>query len=507
MRGRVHAVIAAIGRHAAAQPRRGALTDGAGELSYAALNRAISDTAAEIRGRTSKPVALCLDNSPEWMILDLALLAARLPCVPLPAFFSAQQHAHAIADAGVECVITDRLEPCLVRLRSCGLPAVPGPELSVAGRRLARIRVAAEAAPALPRGTAKITYTSGTTAAPKGVCLGGGALAAVARSLASVCNLTEEDRHLGLLPLSTLLENMAAYSCLLAGARCVLPPLEDVGMQGASGIQPDRLLAALRRHRATTAIMVPQMLQAAVERIAGGASVPAALRYLAVGGAAVAPALLDRAEALGLPVFEGYGLSECASVVTLNAPGANRRGSAGRPLPHITLTLAPDGEILVAGATLLGYCGDATPAADPWPTGDLGRLDAEGYLHVTGRKKNCFITAYGRNVSPEWIEAALLLEPPIAQAWVCGEARPWAAAVVTPRRGYSDAEVTAAIARTNGTLPDYARVQRWVRAREPFSGQNGELTANGRLRRAQIAARYQPAVDALYQEEIHEFSR
>src|SRR5688572_10149721 len=103
----MHPVISAIGRHAAARPRRPALTDGAREITYAALNRAISDAGAEMRTRTSKPVALCLDNSPEWIVADLALLATRLPCVPLPPFFSAQQQVHAVTDAGVECVVTD----------------------------------------------------------------------------------------------------------------------------------------------------------------------------------------------------------------------------------------------------------------------------------------------------------------------------------------------------------------------------------------------------------------
>lgn len=502
----MHPVIAAIGRQAAAHPRRCALTDGEREISYAMLNRAIADAGASLRMRTAKPVALCLDNSPEWIVADLALLATRLPCVPLPPFFSAQQQAHAVADAGVECVITGQPEHCIERLRSAGLPAVRDTDLHLAGRRLACIRVGAQPA-ALPRGTLKITYTSGTTGNSKGVCLDGDALGTVARSLASACGLGTADRHLSLLPLATLLENVGVYASLAAGACCVLPPLEETGAAGAAAMRSGRVLDALARHRATTAIMVPQMLQAVVERIEHGAAVPAGLRFLAVGGATVAPALLSRAATIGLPVFEGYGLSECASVVALNTPAAIRRGSAGRPLPHCTLTFGRDGEIFVTGATLLGYHGAAAPAGDAWPTGDLGHLDAEGYLHVTGRKKDCFITSYGRNVSPEWIEAALTLEPAIAQAWACGEARPWVAAVITPAPGQSDPAISAAVARANRSLPRYAQVQRWIRACEPFSPANGEMTANGRLRRAALAARYQTDIDNLYQEEMHELSR
>jgi long-chain acyl-CoA synthetase len=315
------------------------------------------------------------------------------------------------------------------------------------------------------------------------------------------------DRHLSLLPLATLLEDIGVHASLVAGACCVLPPLEEVGIAGACGVQPVVLIDSLVRHRATTAILVPQMLRAIVERIERDAPVPPALRFLAVGGALVAPALLACAATLGLPVFEGYGLSECGSVVSLNTPAANRRGSAGRPLPHCSLSFGKDDEIIVTGATLLGYQGEAAPTGHAWPTGDIGHLDGEGYLHITGRKRDCFITSYGRNVSPEWIEAALTLEPAIAQVWASGEARPWVAAVLTPGPGQPDAAVSTAVARANRGLPGYARVQRWIRSTEPFSIATGELTANGRLRRAALAARYRQAIDELYQEESHALSR
>jgi long-subunit acyl-CoA synthetase (AMP-forming) len=503
----MHPVIAAIGRHAAARPRDIALTDGAREMSYGGLNQTVGRVAGDLREHTAKPVALCIGNSPEWMVTDLALLAARLPCLPLPAFFSFLQRAHAISDAGVECIVTDQPESCLEHLRMGGLPAAPGPDLRVAGRRLARLWVGAKAARPLPRGTVKITYTSGTTSDPKGVCLGGDALAQVARSLASACELGPGGRHLSVLPLATLLENVGVYASLIAGACCALPPLEEIGVIGVSGVRPERLLDAMARNRTTTAIAVPQMLQAMVQCIEAGAPVPPALRFLAVGGAVVAPTLLQRAATLGLPVYEGYGLSECASVVTLNTLRANRRGSAGRPLPHCALSFARDGEILVSGAMLLGYCGADAPRRGPWPTGDIGHLDDDGFLHITGRKKDCFITSYGRNISPEWIETALALEPEIERAWVFGEARPWVAAVIAPRAGHEDASIGAAVGRANRTLPGYAQVRRWIRADQRPTFGNGELTANGRLRRAELTARYRPRIDVLYQEEIHDLPR
>jgi long-subunit acyl-CoA synthetase (AMP-forming) len=263
-------------------------------------------------------------------------------------------------------------------------------------------------------------------------------------------------------------------------------------VRGASGLDPARLAAALIEQAATSAILIPQMLQVLVEQ---AARLPRA-RFLAVGGAPVSAELLRRARRLGLPVYEGYGLSECASVVALNAPGAERPGSVGRPLPHVALRIAADGEIHVRGSRFAGYLGEPASAAadDELATGDIGYLDADGYLHLTGRKKNMFITAFGRNVAPEWVERELTLEPAIAQAAVYGEGRPWNAAVIVARGD----GVAAALANANRRLPDYARVEAWVAADQPFTVANGQLTGTGRPRRAAIWSAYAGRLDELY---------
>lgn len=500
----MHPVIAAIGRGAAAYPHRPALADNERMVSYRALSGAIGEVAAELRMGGSRTVALALDNSPEWIALDLALLAGRMPCLPLPAFFSPLQHWHAIAQAGADTIVTDRPDYFCDLLRSNGAAAARAPDLELFGRTVARITTALPHRPHLPEGTSKITYTSGTTGQPKGVCLDAAAPGAVAGALAAVCALTAADRHLSLLPLATLLENVGVYATLLSGGRCMLPPLREVGTLGASGVEPDRMLSCLHQTQATTAITVPQMLRALAGETASGAPAPRTLRFLAVGGAPVAPALLEQARSSGLAAFEGYGLSECASVLTLNRPGENRAGTVGRPLPHVKLSFAADGEILTDGALFLGYCPDGAPVTGPWPTGDIGRLDSDGFLHLEGRKKDFFVTSYGRNVSPEWIETALTGEPEIAQAWVSGESRPWIAAVVTPRNGTPDSVVSAAIGRVNASFPDYARVRRWIRSHEPFSARSDELTGNGRLRRHALRKRYGPQIESLYHERTHE---
>ena len=306
------------------------------------------------------------------------------------------------------------------------------------------------------------------------------------------------ERHLGVLPLATLLENIAGlYAGLLAGACVELLPMRTIGFGGGGGFDPARFLQTLHAHRPHSLILLPQMLLALVGAAEQGHALPAGLRFVAVGGGQVSPRLLQRAEALGLPVYEGYGLSECASVVCLNTPSARRIGTVGRPLPHAGVRIGDDGEVQVRGARMLGYLGEAPPAdalaADAWlGTGDLGHFD-DGFLVLHGRRKHQFITAYGRNVNPEWVEAELVQQGPIAQAWVHGEARPENLAVLVPRRAdCSDVELEAAVAAANAGLPDYARAHRWLRAEAPFTPANGLLTANGRLRRAALAAHYLP---------------
>jgi len=216
-----------------------------------------------------------------------------------------------------------------------------------------------------------------------------------------------------------------------------------------------------------------------------------------VGGGRVAPQVLDRAERLGLPVFEGYGLSECASVVCLNTPEARRIGTVGRPLPHVELRLADDGEVLVRGPQMLGYLGEPLQVGEWLATGDLGHFE-DGFLVLHGRKKHQFVTAYGRNVNPEWVEAELVQQAPIAQAWLHGEALAQNVAVLVPRYPeLSDAGLQAAIDRVNAGLPDYARVHRWLRADAPFGASNGLATANGRLRRNALFNHYQSAINAI----------
>ncbi len=132
-----------------------------------------------------------------------------------------------------------------------------------------------------------------------------------------------------------------------------------------------------------------------------------------------------------------------------------------------------------------------------YATGDLGHIDDAGHIRLAGRSKNLLITSFGRNISPEWVEASLLAQPAILQAVVCGEARPWLAAIIVPMPGASGDAVAAAIAAANASLPDYARICGWL-ASPPFTLENGLATGNGRPKRDAILARHAAEVATLY---------
>ncbi len=488
-------VLQAIQHFAHLTPAASAVEGDHLRLSYAALRNEIAQLAALLRKQGHQTLGLMMDNDPAWVVTDLAAQAAGMTLVPIPAFFSDTQIQHAIQDAGVTAVISTDTVLIAARLPTARLR----PLGRIAGRNgwLAVLPASRRIESTLP-GVAKITYTSGTTGTPKGVCLSLANMEGVAAALRDAIQVAACDRHLCLLPLAVLLENIGGlYVPLLSGATCVVPGLSGVGMTGEAGLDPQRMLQAIIRNETTTIILLPQMLQALVALIEAGRPRPQQLRFIAVGGAPISRRLLDQARALELPVFEGYGLSECASVVAVNRPGEQRLGSVGKPLPHIRLKFSRGGEILLKGNLFSGYLNHPAPAGKWYASGDLGYLDEDGYLYLTGRKKHCFITSFGRNVAPEWVEKELTHSSAIAQAVVFGKARPFNVALIVARGDTQ--EVEAAVEQANRQLPDYARVGAWITADAPFTVDNHQLTATGRPRRKEIARAYGDRIDALYE--------
>jgi acyl-CoA synthetase (AMP-forming)/AMP-acid ligase II/pyrroloquinoline quinone (PQQ) biosynthesis protein C len=449
-------------------------------LTYADLLCESERVAAHLRAERVQVLATQIDNGPAWIVIDVAALMAGIVHVPLPRFFAESQTGHALHAAGADALLTEA---------DNGAGAMP---IDVAGTTL-RLRRHRASAPSLHAGTAKITFTSGSTGRPKGVCLSAASMLAVAAGVAEALSPLGIERHLTALPLPVLLENIAGvYAPLLVGASIVVLPGEQVGLRGSSAFDASALQRQVEQWSAQSVIALPQMLRLwTAWRARHGAAAPdPTLRFVAVGGAAVgAPAVLQ-ARAAGLPAYEGYGVSEGASVQTLNRPGFDRPGSAGRALPHARVRVDATGEVEIAGSAMLGYLGGPPVTDSWWPTGDLGRLDPEGYLHLEGRRSNVLITGFGRNISPEWVETALQSQPEIAHAVVFGDGDPalWAVLWPSPLAAATDSALAQAVARANVALPDYARVVRWVRADEPFCAAAGLATENGRPLRPSVLA-------------------
>jgi len=503
-------ILAAIYQHALVTPEKIALTGATTAITYAQLATQIDALANWLLAQNMGRAGLWGENSIEWIIADLAAWQANITLVPLPRFFSSAQLQHVIAQAQLPCLLV------------CG---DIGQVTDINERKNSPIAaiyldqlVVYEHATTIDA-VAKITFTSGTTGTPKGVCLSTSALENVTLALAermySGMNTNDLNTHLNLLPLSTLLENVAGvYVPLFLGKRVVVLAGTALGLTGSSQLSLPTLLQALHQYQPNSLIVLPQILQGFVAASMQGFGLPASLAFIAVGGARTPAVLIEQARAIKIPVYEGYGLSECASVVSLNSPFADKVGSVGRVLSHIAINI--DGGIIkVRGNVFNGYLGQAAQISNEWlDTGDLGYLDAEGFLFITGRQKNLLISSFGRNISPEWIEAELSLCRTIAQVMVIGDSQPFCSAIIVPAAappssgkntvGKSTAEQVTAeqiaqdINRINQHLPDYARVQKFIIAAEPFTPANQLLTDNGRLRRAAIIAQYENTIHHLY---------
>ncbi len=472
-----------------------ALSDLERSFSAEAIHTESATLVKLLREKGLSRVALLAGNSIEWAVVDIACREAGICLLPLPEFFSERQRRHSIKACSVEAVISDN--PGLFRsdyqAHCKTLPLLGEGRLSLCLLRNSTQNTM------LPDATGKITFTSGSTGEPKGVCLSHEQLLRQADILSSVIAI-DAPRHLCVLPLSTLLENVAGiYAPILAKGEAIVPAQEEMGFKGSVLENPQKLLGAIGSVQPHSMILIPQLLLLLVSATKQGWQCPSSLKFVAVGGSKISVGLLTEARELGIPVYEGYGLSECASVVSLNTSHGQKLGSCGKPLSGLTVSLT-EGEVVVSGNTMLGYVNEP----DSWglkqiSTGDLGYLDQDGFLYIDGRKKNLLISSYGRNISPEWVESELLANPLLAEAVLVGDARPFCTALLTARSPHtSDSEIQALVEGVNSGLPDYARVIAWHRLEKPLQSESRFMTDNGRLRRKFINEAFHAEIDALY---------
>ena len=491
----------AVELHAIQQPETIALFGSNHSLSYAQLANRVKICADNISRMGIKRLGLLMDNCPDWVVIDLACIQVGITLIPMPHFFSQVQLQNLCRSADIDHIVTSFLS--LTKSLDISTEQLSEP---LAGHPVFKTVTGGYQASAPNPAPAKITFTSGTTGDPKGVCLGQSTLDGVAHTIKEQLSSLDLKIHLCVLPMSTLLENVAGvYGTLINGGCCHLPSLEVIGFSSSSGFNPSRLISALGRYKPNSVILVPELLAALVALAEAGHEIPGSIRFIAVGGAHVSTRLLSRATALNFPVYEGYGLSECGSVVSLNHPKSHKTGSVGKPLPGTKVRVADSGEIIVNGRAYSHYLGQPTSREDKQPeihTGDIGYMDSNGYLYITGRLKNLMITSFGRNLSPEWIESELTASQNIDQCAVFADNKPFCSALIIPHGGQDQPSgIEQTIEQTNRKLPEYAQIKKWALLSESFTPENGMLTANGQLQRESISQRYAQSIASMYTHE------
>ena len=456
-----------LGRRAAIAGDQRAIITTECSLSYGELFDRVRSV-AQWACRLPQRVGLLYGKSSDGIVSDLALSFAGKELIPLPAFFSDSQLSHIICTTQLSHALVD---PGMGdRAKRLGLVVCEPCAASTPG-----IEPTADAG--------RIIFTSGTTGRPKGVRLSARQINASVAALAQATGANAADRYLSLLPSSLLLEQIAGiYVPLSVGAEIHLPR----ELSGYSS--PDSIATAVEQANATATVLVPELLAAWLRELRTlGRSAPASLRYVAVGGAPVSKQLADAAWDLGVPVYEGYGLSECCSVVSLNRPGDRRAGTVGRPLPGLQVRIE-NSEIVVLGPTVMsGYLSESE-TIESWSTGDTGNFDSDGFLIVTGRKDNVIVTDAGRNIHPEWIEEAIVGDRRIKRCVVV-EYESELVAVIIPDDASMCSDWPAMqelVRHATREVPDYAKPRRYLAISDREFHRLDLLTANSRPRRSVI---------------------
>ena len=541
---------------------------------------------AELGVKTGSRVALIAESRYEWPVADLAVLGLGGVTVPIYPTLIPSQIALILSDAETQIAIVSTavqreklrtLAPSLPRLETIiTMEAAPGQDPALTfegllerGRKLrAKHPTAYRDAAAKLRADdlATIIYTSGTTGNPKGAMLTHGNIVSDCRACLEVVPIGPTEVTLSFLPLNHIFERMAGlYSIFMAGGTIAYAESIDSVAANAVEVRPtilngvprfyEKVHARVMENAGKLSPLQRRIFQWGLNRLMGRARahfegradnslltaladrlvahkirerVGGRLRYCISGGAALPPHVLDFFFAVGITVLEGYGLTETSPVITLNPPGHEKRGSVGLPIPGAEVRIGDQGEILTRGPNVfMGYLNneEATREAlrDGWfHTGDIGRLDADGYLYVTDRLKDLIVTACGKKVAPQPLEVRLKQSPIISEAVLLGDQRPFIVALLIPEfpaleaaareHGWSfqdhagllaSTEVRALyqteIDRLNNELSQYERVKRFTLIDAVFSPETGELTPSLKVRRKIVMEKYAPIIENMYE--------
>jgi long-chain acyl-CoA synthetase len=523
-------------------------------------------------------IAILSENRPEWVIADFACLLVGAVVVPVYATLTPEQTAYILRDAGVRAIFVStqkqldkvlqiQAETSVERIVSMNASASPlclqWNELASTGPRERDAQFDERARQARPEDLATIIYTSGTTGTPKGAMLTHGNMASnIACSLAGF-DIHPGQTSISFLPLSHVTARHVDFALLRRGVTLAYVPFLDQLPQALAEIHPAIFVGVPRVYEKVHAQVVLKaqgFLKKAVyrwglsvgrrhrEEILAG-QIPGSLAWklanrlfyskvrAGMGGQAEvfisggAPLGCDLAEwyaTIGIRIHEGYGLTETSPVIAVNNPQAHKLGTVGKPLSNLQIRIADDGEVWVCGPSVFkGYWNkpeETQNAFDgPWfKTGDIGNVDADGFLSITDRKKDLIKTSGGKFIAPQPIENSLKHNPLVAEAVVLGDKRKFPAVLITPNFAVLEAWARsnnisfstkrelvccppvrelyeAIVEEKNQNLARFEKLKKVLLIAEEFSAENGTLTASLKLRRREVEQRYKKEIEEMYE--------
>ena len=563
------------------------------DVSYAELLEKVRDLSLGLRELGVKPgdhVAILSENRPEWAIADYACLAARAADVPIYPTLPAKQIEYVLRDSeSVAAFVStpDQLKKVLeIRTGLARLehiitfdPRATGHNVLSFESVLARgaavrsryPRWREEALESQPGDVATVIYTSGTTGDPKGVMLTHGNIASNVAGGLGVLQLRDTDQCLSFLPLSHIFERMAGHYCMMSSGVIINYALSiDTVSQDMIDRSPTVVLSVPRLYEKIYARVLEAALagspikkqiffwakrtaEAWAELALAKQEIPGALgvkkriadklvfsklqaktggklRFFVSGGAPLSTEIAKFFYAAGLPILEGYGLTETSPVITVNRFDHIKLGSVGQPIPGVEVKIAPDGEILTRGPHVMkGYFMKPEATAevldpDGWfHTGDIGELDSEMFLRITDRKKDLIVTAGGKNIAPQPIESRVKSNKFVANAVMLGDTRKFPIMLIVPnmdnlrdwaRQGgvrFADdtslLENPETVTKMEGEmvknlrdLAHYEMPKKVLLIPRDFTIESGELTPTMKVKRRVVEKNYKTAIEALYSE-------
>jgi long-chain acyl-CoA synthetase len=552
-------------------------------ISSAELYRNVVGMARALQAweiRKGDRVAILSENRPEWTITDLATLALGAVTVPIYPTQTTEQTGFILSDSGARIAVVStahqlqkltaiqaqtRVERIVVMDAVETADATPMQPLMLLGPIKFDPAFAALSRSIAPHDLATIIYTSGTTGPPKGVMLTHGNMASnIACSMDAFGFGAREEVSVSFLPLSHVTARHVDFALLYRGVVIAYCPDISQLAQALAEVQPDIFVAVPRvyekirqqvilrtsgfpksviyrwalsvgrKHRRhILARAKPEAWdwkianQLVFSKVLAGMGGKAG-EFIS-GGAPLGRELAEWFADIGIPILEGYGLTETSPVIAVNTPVANRLGTVGRPLPNVEVRVAADGEVLVRGPSVFQKYWNrpeetASAFVDGWfKTGDIGQLDADGFLSITDRKKDLIKTSGGKFIAPQPIESSLKLNPLVGTAVVLGDGRKFPAVLISPhfpvledwarasRIDFDSRETLIANAQIqalyeeiveelNQRLARFERLKRVLLVAEEFSAIDGTLTHTLKVRRRGIEERYKSLIDRMYAE-------